>query len=161
MALPPTALTYPGSPRKKFRLLGGESRVRPVLDLREPGIDTNTGVFNIGTGTATPWQYSPDQSPTPAFVDNKVYGHVLPTTTGTSTAYVVTYEGLTFAAYTPGLKVLFLAHVVNGPGATMAVGGGPPKPLYTKLGTALASSTLLAGALHEVCYDGFGFRVLV
>lgn len=161
MALPPTTTGFPGRPRKRLRFMRGQSSARPHLDLGEPSLDLDGGIFNIGNGTAAPWQYFPATSATPQLLSNKIYGAALPISSGTATALAVSYEALSLTAYQTGLRVLFIAHVGNGANTTLSVAGGPARPLGTKTGTLLPASVLIANGVHEVCYDGTVFRLLL
>lgn len=155
-------VSSPGRPRKRLRFMRGDARHRPFLDFAEPSIDSD-GTFNIGNGTATPWQYLPVNRGVEAgasVIAGMLYSPSLLTTTGGPVGFRLDVPGVTFTQYPIGLRIVFIAHATNGANATLSINTSIPAPFGSKTGAALPSSTLIADGLHEVFFDGDFFRLL-
>jgi hypothetical protein len=79
--------------------------------------------------------------------------------TGIANAYVVTFSSLT-TTYAAGLRIQFKATNGNTGASTINVNGQGVKNITYANGTSLGPSTILAGAIVDIMYDGTQFLLL-
>lgn len=79
--------------------------------------------------------------------------------TGVANAYVVTFSSLT-TTYAAGLRIQFKATNGNTGASTINVNGQGVKNITYANGTSLGPSTILAGAIVDIMYDGTQFLLL-
>jgi hypothetical protein len=79
--------------------------------------------------------------------------------TGVANAYVVTFSSLT-TTYAAGLRIQFKATNANTGASTINVNGQGVKNITYANGTSLGPSTILAGAIVDIMYDGTQFLLL-
>lgn len=88
-----------------------------------------------------------------------VQSNAIYTSTGTATAYVLTY-GAAPAAYAKGVVIRFYAHITNTGAATLNINGLGAKSLFSWHGVALTAGQIKAGSIIEVAYNGTNFVVI-
>jgi len=79
--------------------------------------------------------------------------------TGVANAYIVTFSSLT-TTYAAGLRIQFKATNANTGASTINVNGQGVKNITYANGTSLGPSTILAGAIVDIMYDGTQFLLL-
>jgi len=79
--------------------------------------------------------------------------------TGIANAYVVTFSSIT-TTYAAGLRIQFKATNGNTGASTINVNGQGVKNITYANGTSLGPSTILAGAIVDIMYDGTQFLLL-
>ena len=81
------------------------------------------------------------------------------TTTGTATAYVLTY-GVAPSAYVKGFVYRFYAHITNTGAATLNINGLGAKAIFSQHGVALTAGQIPTNRPIELVYDGTQFQLI-
>lgn len=88
-----------------------------------------------------------------------VQANALVTTTGTGSAYLLTY-GAAPESYAKGVVIRFYAHTDNTGACSLNINSHGPKSILSQHGVALTAGQIKAGQLIEVAYNGTSFQII-
>jgi hypothetical protein len=86
--------------------------------------------------------------------------NALVTSTGSGTAYVLTYGQAPSPGYSKGIIYRFYAHVDNTGPATIDINGLGAKQILSQSGAALTAGQIKTGRILEVAFNGTSFEVI-
>ena len=145
----------PTPTRRRIQFLRGPTAIRPILAAGEPGLDLDRGVLTVGNASEDPFNCIMRDAA--QLVRPKLYADMLPTSTGSTTAYEVSFplvENPLLTAYEKGWVVVFKAHATNTGPCTLNFNGHGPAPLLSGNGSPLKANEIYSGQVIQAIWDG-------